>query len=104
MEVTVTLEKKLDCDVCNPGVLLRIQNPYKLLVNDGEADPNLLRYIFEGTILRYTMRSFLQHEYVIDYDENILTDPGNPLEAEDIREVCCAGCIVDYIREMNLGD
>lgn len=102
MEVTVTLQKKLDCDVCNPGVLLRIQNPYKLLVNDGQADPALLRYIFEGSITGYTMLTFAQHQYVIEYDEALLTDPLNPLEEEDIREVCCAGCIVDYIREMNL--
>lgn len=102
MEVIVTLNQKLDCDTCNPLVLLKIQNPYKLLVNDGQADPALLRYIFQGNITAYTMRSFMQHEYTIEYDEALLSDPLNPLEAEDIRQVCCSGCIVEYITEMNL--
>lgn len=101
-QVTIILDTKLDCDTCNPLVLLRIQNPYRLLVNDGQADPDLLRYMFEGSIKDYTMLSFKQHRYVIEYDETILTDPLDLLSQEDIRQVCCSNCMVEYIREMNL--
>ena len=100
--VTVNLEKRLECDTCNPDVLLKIQNPYKLLINDGEADPNLLRYIFLGEIVAYTMLMGNTHRYDIEYDENILLDPLDLLEAEDIRQVCCSNCIVEYINELNL--
>lgn len=101
-EVIVNLTEKLECDTCNPLVLVKIQNPYKLLVNDGQADPALLRYIFQAEIIEYTMLSGGIHRYTLEYDEAILSDPLDLLEEEDIRQVCCSNCLVEYINEQNL--
>jgi hypothetical protein len=100
--VTVNLDTKLDCDVCTPDVLMKIHNPFLLLINSGVVDPALLRFIFLGQILSYTMLQSGLHQYELEYDEAILLDPLSLLTEEDIRQVCCSNCLVEYINELNL--
>lgn len=113
-ELKLTLAKQIDCGKCD-DVLLWVHNPTLLVQNVGVTDPALINPFLEGSIVDIVavdtglVKDCLpvyEYEYTISYDENELVTPANLLTECDIRELCCAGCAIQYlqVRLANLED
>lgn len=94
--VKITITPPLDCGKCDQ-VLLRLENPLLLAANIG-LPPEDYRYFLEGEIVDVTMVSANVFEYTIEYDETLLADPEGGLEEVEVREVCCIGCLYEWLQ------
>lgn len=97
-ELVLTLSGKLNCGKCD-DVLLWLHNPALLAVNAGVTDPDLQVQLILAEIVDVTMINSANYQYTVEYDETLLADPSTPLVECDIKELCCAGCLVRYVDE-----
>lgn len=95
-QVSITISPILECNECDE-VLLELHNPILLAANIGLPDPNDGSPFIRAKIIDITEISQHLANYVFEYDETLLTNPGTPLEPEDIKQVCCVGCTLKYL-------
>ena len=95
-ELTLQFREKLDCGKCD-DVLLWLHDPTRLLKNVGVTDITKLDPFIEASIEDFICVNSSNYQYVFTYDETKLSDPNDALEECDIRRVCCAGCLVNYV-------
>lgn len=101
-ELTLTFTGKLSCGKCE-DVLLWLHNPYKLAINAGVTDTSLLRYLLEAEITEVVEVNTQNYQYTVQYDETLLQDPTDLLSECDIRQLCCSGCLIQYVDETLVG-
>ena len=97
-EIKLTFAGKLSCGKCE-DVLLWLHNPTKLAANAGITDPTKQTQLIQGSITDITAVNSSNYQYTIEYDENLLLDPNSLLQECDIKQLCCAGCVIQYVDE-----
>lgn len=106
VELQVVLEEKLNCGRCD-GILIQVDDPLLLAINDGVPVEELKSFI-RGNVVEFEEVALpgncnIAYRYTISYDDVLLEDPLEPLRACDIKRICCADCLFDYIDEIDFG-
>lgn len=114
-ELKLTIQgKALDCGKCDDA-LLWVHNPTLLVQNVGVVDPALIDPFIEAEITDLVAVKTgtdcngvdtYDYVYTLEYDEALLVTPTDLLNECDIRQLCCASCVVKYlqVRVANLED
>ena len=76
---------KLDCGDCS-DLIIHLHNP--TLTTNGVG--LIVADIKSMSVINN------KYSYVISYDDSLLTDPTSPIDACDIKNVCCHGCSESY--------
>lgn len=97
-ELKLNFAGKLSCGKCEE-VLLWLHNPTKLAANAGVTDPSQQTQLIPGEITDVVTINSANYQYTVEYDENLLLNPGNLLIECDIKQLCCAGCTIQYVDE-----
>lgn len=106
VELQVVLEEKLNCGRCD-GILIQVDDPALLEINDGAPVEELKTFI-RGNVVEFEEVAIpgscnIAYRYTISYDDVLLADPTEPLRACDIKRICCADCLFDYLDEIDFG-
>lgn len=99
----INLCSKLKCGRCD-GVLIQLKDPALLAENDGQPIENA-KYFIRGEVesfqeVRLNQSTELVYEYTISYESSLLLNPDVELQECDVKKVCCADCVIDYIDEL----
>lgn len=102
--VQILLEEPLKCGKCD-SLFIKLNDPSLLLVNDGVPVEDIKQFI-TGEVVEFEEVSppgscDIVYRYTLQYDDALLLDPGDPLDACDIERVCCADCLLEFILELD---
>lgn len=96
----VLLKEKLQCGTCK-DVLVEINEPSLLAVNDGVIDPARLQTFVRAEIVSWTIVTnkfgCKYYQYDLKYDSAVLQDEDEQIGECNVLRVCCAECVFDYV-------